>query len=228
MSILLALAMQAAPSEGGQLFDSAWRRRKMAEYADGVVKDRPGKSAVIILRQESKEIGVDRDLDKVVVSQCVPNTGLTMSMPRRILQFALADALIRAKQVSVPVDLSSVGPLDHGDGEASIRAVVAKGTKASKSEKKAAIEAAAATELSRFGECVVRAAPMQVTALLRTEVASSAETGAVSALSATFGSCLDRGQKVEFSREALRGVVAYNYYRMANAARSATPPVAKQ
>ena len=228
MSMLLVLAILAAPSEAGQLFDAAWRRRKMAEYADCIVKDRPGKSALIVLRKDWKKVGPDRDLDKVVVSQCVPNTGLTLSMPIAILQFALADALIRAKQISLPVDLSSVGPLDHGDGEARARAVLAKGAKASNAEKQAAIEAASATSLSRFGECVVRAAPAQVTAFLRTEVASSAETSAVSSLSPALGSCIDTGQKVEFSREALRGVVAYNYFRLAAAAGTVAQRVAKR
>ncbi|WP_309662875.1 hypothetical protein [Sphingomonas sp.] len=230
MSVFLALAMQAAvpTKERGQFFSAAERQRKMAEYADCVVKDRPGKSALIVLRQQWKENVADRDLEKVIASSCVPDLGTMIIMSRSILQFALADALIRAKQISVPADLSLVGPLDHGDGEARFRALIAKGKKASTAEKRAAMEAAAVTELSRFGECVVRGAPEQATVLLRTKVAGPAEMEALRGLSPTFTSCLNKGQQVTFSRETLRGVVAYNYYRLASAARSGTPQVAKQ
>lgn len=68
-----------------------------------------------------------------------------------------------------------------------------------------------------FGECVVAARPIEVDALIRTELGSDAEWAALDALYDAMDSCLWQGQSVEFNRENLRGALAEALYRTTRA-----------
>jgi hypothetical protein len=218
VNVLLALAIAAlsADREPGQLFDAPQRRRMVAEYAACVVKILP-KATTRIALQEGSPIHIERDFERTRLSGCVPGTDLMMSMSRLILQFAFANALIRGQHVTLPQDLSAIKPLNQGpSGPAIAKAVLDKGKRATDSEKREALRAAAAAELSRFGECVVRASPQGAQALLQTDVAGPAEASMFAALSASFGTCLDKGQKVTLTKDVVRGAVALNYFRLAS------------
>ncbi len=66
-----------------------------------------------------------------------------------------------------------------------------------------------------FSDCVVAAGPMNVDALVRTDVNSRNERETMGRLSTAFGPCLWQGQSIEFSREMLRSSLADALYRMA-------------
>lgn len=71
--------------------------------------------------------------------------------------------------------------------------------------------------LLAFGDCVTRADPKGVHALLLSAPATKAEGRAVSDLLPSLNACVSRGLAVRFSRPVLRGVVAETTYRVAKA-----------
>jgi len=73
--------------------------------------------------------------------------------------------------------------------------------------------------LSIFGECIVRADPAAALQLVVTKPSSAEENQAFDAMNGALASCLVSGQKLEFSKGALRGTIAMNLYRLARAPR---------
>ena len=71
--------------------------------------------------------------------------------------------------------------------------------------------------LIKYGECVVRADPHGSQKLLASTINSKDEAATLSALLPAFGACLDKGRQLASSRMILRGIFAFNYYRLANA-----------
>src|SRR5687768_15432194 len=82
-------------------------------------------------------------------------------------------------------------------------------------------QARTALALEQFGECVSRADPAGVQALLRQRPGSSDETGAINALRPKFAACIPRDQTIRFSPSILKGAVAEGLYRLSVAARAA-------
>ena len=121
-----------------------------------------------------------------------------------LIRFALAQALIQSQPALALPSLQTVSPLGHG--------VLPKNP--SNSVK-------VGMGMSAVGECVVRAAPDVSTRLVRSDIASDAESAAVEALKPALSGCLTAGQTFVFSPEMLRGAVALNYYRLANRAQVA-------
>jgi hypothetical protein len=76
-----------------------------------------------------------------------------------------------------------------------------------------AIKARSDTELMAF--CVVRANPVEVATFLGTDPATKEEFLALKALSATLSGCVTANNKSQFSREALRALIALGAYRLA-------------
>ncbi|MDV3256242.1 MAG: hypothetical protein LOX97_00345 [Sphingomonas sp.] len=74
------------------------------------------------------------------------------------------------------------------------------------------IEARNAGELMAF--CTVRANPAAVAALLIAEPATSEEYEAIGALGDTLGSCVPANSKSNFTREALRALLALGAHRL--------------
>jgi len=227
VSLLLTFTLAALIArEPAELFGLPERRRRVAKYADCVVKILPDTTTRIAL-QTGSEMRREHDFQNVKIAHCLPGTNWMLMADRAILQFAFADALVRSKRLTLPADLSILKPLNQGpSGPAIARSVMAKGKRATEAETAAAVRAPALAELSRLGECVVRASPGGAKTLLQSEVASPDEDAAFAALSRSLGSCIDRGKTVSLSKDLVRGAIAFNYLRFSMAA-SAPQGVAK-
>jgi len=68
-----------------------------------------------------------------------------------------------------------------------------------------------------FGECTVRANPSGARDLMKTRINSKEEIAAIQAMLPAFNSCTEQGVTLRPDLTRLRGVVAVNYYRLANA-----------
>lgn len=67
--------------------------------------------------------------------------------------------------------------------------------------------------LQIFGDCVVAVQPMDVDALIRSDIGSRAENAAIGVIGEAMGPCLWEGQSIAFSRESLRAALAAGLYR---------------
>jgi hypothetical protein len=212
VAVVAAVAIAAKPSR----YDpTPEMRRDVAKYAACVAKLRPQVATRVVLQRSDRQL--DRDYERIRLSTCVPGFNLRIYMSAGMEQFVLADALIRAKHMTLPADLSTIPPLNQGSSRSEIaRALSAKGKRATDSEKRDAMRAAVATEISRFGECVVRASPQGAQRLLQTDVTSPEEEMAFRGLSKAFGACLDKGQQVTLPKDVVRGTIAFNYFRLAH------------
>ena len=65
-----------------------------------------------------------------------------------------------------------------------------------------------------MGYCIVRKDPAQVVALLKTDAASDAELAALKAMAPSLSGCVPANSKSDFTREALRALIALNAYRL--------------
>jgi hypothetical protein len=147
-------------------------------------------------------------------------TSLTMHARMQHYRYAMAEALLlRANRRSTPVIAATAPRLDHS--------MIAAGAPApanwvgglstwpaeiSRSHQDA--------RLSAFGECVVRASPDQSWALLKSDVASKAETAVFTALTPTLARCLAQDRSVQLGKFNVRGAVALNYYRLSQIPRA--------
>jgi hypothetical protein len=67
--------------------------------------------------------------------------------------------------------------------------------------------------LEAFGECVVAQSPAAVGALVRTTVASDAETAATDALAPHLAACISEGRTLALDRTAVRQLLAVSLYK---------------
>jgi hypothetical protein len=74
--------------------------------------------------------------------------------------------------------------------------------------------------LSNFGECVVRAGPLESYVLLMTKTGSAEEQKSFSSLMPALSSCMSEGRTLELNKATIRGTIALNYYRLAHASRA--------
>jgi hypothetical protein len=197
-------------------------RKRVREYADCIVKKRP-EDAVMAVLSTSDNATLVRDYPKLIDGYCL--TGFTDKMwfSGDLLRYALADALVRRELASQAVlDPAAIPPLNHRDPvpPASV-------TQASNEKKRFDREqwqfgvALAYSQVSHFGECVVRADPAGTHRLLASKPTSPSEGGAMLALRPSLSACLDKGNKLNLTKEVLRGTIALNYYRLAKAPRIA-------
>jgi hypothetical protein len=66
----------------------------------------------------------------------------------------------------------------------------------------------------KLAQCVVRADPIAARALVMGPVGGAAEAGAVQAISASLGSCLEKGATLALTKDRLVGIVAEALYRL--------------
>lgn len=219
----VAAAVAVSPAEPKLRLDES--RRVMGDYADCIVRKNRKVAAEAVLQQANP-----RELLKqprLVDGTCMPrHTGgrLKLEMKGPLLLYALADALVDSDRSLDLSGLDAVSGLDHRPvDEAWFAEQARKRTKADELAELAADQAKAAADVavSRFGECVVRRAPTDTLALLRTRQGSAEERAAFVSVVPALGRCLPAGQKVEFGKDVLRGALALNLYRLANAPRSA-------
>jgi hypothetical protein len=66
----------------------------------------------------------------------------------------------------------------------------------------------------KLAQCVVRADPIASRALVMGPVGGAAEAGAVQAISASLGGCLEKGATLALTKDRLTGIVAEALYRL--------------
>lgn len=76
--------------------------------------------------------------------------------------------------------------------------------------------------LENFGECVSRADPYGVRALVLSRPGSSAESAALTQLHPRLAGCVVQGNQVRFSRANLKGILAEGLYRLSRASAQQT------
>lgn len=199
-------------------------------YADCVVKKQAAAASAYVLTYGSE---VDpktrrRLAEKVTDGTCLMDAarsfgGVQMRFPANTLRYTLADALFRAQPPSQPLVIPPTLPeLAHSSyNQAEYLAAMAKDPQSRRAQELALqrSQAIAAIFLSSFGECVVRATPAGAHALLRSSVLSPEENRAFVALRPAFAQCLDAGQNLTMNKAILRGTIALNHYRLAQALR---------
>ena len=239
-ALCLSTAISAQPTDSriprpdefanGQQSDSREVRLIGIRYGDCVVKKEPAAASRFVLLQGTE---IDRGaylrlMNKVSNGPCLMDAaksfgGVQMRFPSDTMRYTLSDALFRAQPVAAPLTIPATLPtLAHPTfNEAEYRADMAK----ERSERKQAeltyrrSQAIARIFMSAFGECVVRANPAGAHALLRAEVLTADENKAFAALQPAFAQCLDQGQNLTMNKAILRGTIALNHYRLAQAVR---------
>lgn len=153
-----------------------------------------------------------RMLRKMDASRCL-GTELAFTRDIRIiwspdtLRYVLADALVRKDiDTNSLTDLDRVAKLTHPvQNRTSFRRRIAADE--------------LFRELSIAGECVVRADPANARRLLRSDPTTQMEEAAFAALAVALHNCVAADLAAQLDKSLLRGAVAYNYYRLANAPR---------
>lgn len=199
-------------------------------YARCVVARRHLKASEALLSNVDNATLI-REYPTLIVPDCVPKKpghSLRMSFAGDLYRYALADALIDRELATLDVrDLSAVPRLDHRDPGPPPQPVGTNGKRLSKKKYEAAIKGHQVASnffyLSHYGECVVRGAPAEAKALVLTVPDSVQEKSAFDSLQPALATCLPEGKTIKFGREALRGTIAINYYRLARAAAGSPP-----
>lgn len=131
-------------------------------------------------------------------------------------RYAISEAIFRRDLKKVYLrDLAAIGPLTHA------RPPLKFAIQTSKQDREAAAALqAGAVNLSVLGECVVRSDPMTAHALLNTRPTTEAETAALTKLMPSVEHCVDQSRATKMGIDDLRGAIALNYVRLANAPRN--------
>ncbi len=221
MSLLLALMLAAGPRA---TIDPAKVRDIAQEFATCAVKRRPELAARYVLDASFRP--ERREFRKLFDPGCVPTDGrrfTALAGGRQQMSFALAEALVRQQYPSgAMANVTSAAPLDHS---------LPPLERASKFGKPWAAETiedmekgrVASHAISILGECIVRAHPPAAHGLLLTEPGSAYEARYLEALQPVASNCIEKGAAISLTKYSLRGTVALNYYRLANAPRAAEP-----
>jgi hypothetical protein len=214
----------------GQVSDNREVRLIGARYGQCVVRKQPAAASAFVMTQAAQidARAFQRLMSKVSDGPCLVEAsrsfgGVQMRFPSDTLRYTLADALFRAQPGTAPLAIPTTLPaLAHpAFREAEYRAAMAKGG----NQKKLAeltfrrSQAIGRIFMSGFGECVVRFDPANSRALLMADVLTPQENAAFVALRPAFAQCLDEGQNLSMNKAILRGTIALNHYRLAQALR---------
>jgi hypothetical protein len=116
-------------------------------------------------------------------------------------RYALAEAyLVRKYRDAGLGDVAGIAPLDHHDEVGQHQE----------------------TGLGTLSECIIRKAPRESWALLRTDAASPSEKAAFAALGPAMQACVSRGSTVNMPAFFMRGSIADTYYLLSKAPRVAS------
>ncbi len=125
-----------------------------------------------------------------------------LQMPLTVFRGYMFEALfLREYGNKVITDFSAVPPIDYGAPYGASPTA----------------DGAQAIAMVRFGDCVVRRAPVPARDLLSSETRSSAETRLFAVLVPSLGPCLPSGKTFEFSKSVARGAIAEALYRLSAA-----------
>lgn len=212
------LATAAAPSRKQEI----QARKIMHDYARCVVKARYARASEAILANVDNDTIAGKYSD-LIRSSCMASSGgdIEMRFGGDLYRYALADALVNQQFAEAGEnDFSNRLPLAHilAPSRTELDSALLK-TK-SKSKKKDLQEnfnrASSISWLSRYGECVVRHDPVRSRLWILTPPDTPEETSRIGDLRPSFAACLGQGT-LKFNRVTMRGTVAINYFRLANA-----------
>lgn len=219
---LLLLLAAVSPALAGNSKENARTRKLMHDYAKCVVKAQPAKAAEAIIANVDNASILAR-YPSLISSDCMGRVGgdVRMSFSGDLYRYALADALVNANFLDkYETDFSNRLPLAHIQPftQAELDAELAKTKNARRRAQihKIHTDRGAVSWLSRYGECLVRADPVRSRLWLLTPPDVPEEMSRINDLRTVFNVCMGEGT-VEFSRTTLRGVIAINYFRLANA-----------
>lgn len=149
--------------------------------------------------------------------------GVEMTFPNDTMRYALADALVRRDHSgAIPPNLKDAAPLVQPDFDET-KFLPKPGRKTKQRELDQLAESRgkrlALVYLAEFGECVVRADTATSHALLMADPGAGAESAAFAGLKPALAGCIVAGQSLSFNKSTLRGTIAMNFYRLAQAPR---------
>ena len=200
-------------------------RRLLHSYGACVVKRQEARAAQAIVANITNSELIRR-YGSLIDGTCLPPRKGSMLQVRfqgDQYRYALADALVRKQFAATPAPvLDTVPRLQHRDPGTPPARVNAKGKRLKERQYQSALRDFEAEQaysyLSRYGECVVRVNPAAARDLLLSEPGTAQENQRFAALRIPFGTCLPEDQKLSLGKQALRGTIAINYYRLARAA----------
>lgn len=212
----------AFPAFASTAKDEERVRSLVYDYAKCVVRARHDRAAEAIISNVDNAV-IAKKYGDLISGDCLARVGghVKLTFTSDLYRYALADALVNADYTQkVVTDFSDRLPLAHHRFEAS-QDLDAKLAMVKSKKKRAEIQerfhkATTAAWLSRYGECIVREDPVRSRLWLLTPPGGAEETSRIGDLRPAFGHCLDEG-KLTFNKVTLRGAVALNYYRLANA-----------
>jgi len=232
-STLLLLASLASSQAVAAADSSDTRQNRLIvdNYATCVLGMHSREVAQVVLSNPGNE-NIIRHHPSLIDGSCLVQAGgARMEMPGDTLLYALSEALVRWEySKGLPPDIAHAAPLQHvNPNPPLITAINGKPLNPKKLEQ---LKAAQAKEtgfqvMSVFGECVAREDPHHSLALILTKVASKEEDQALADLNPALAKCVPSGQTVALDRDAVRGTIAMNLYRLAKAPRIAAVDPAK-
>jgi hypothetical protein len=191
----------------------------MEAFGRCIVKNNPALAREFVLR--GNEHWFDKKFHSLPTPGCLGDalfgaglSGGTLAFMPTVLRYIVAEALVRTDLADFnAATISSAAPLPPP-----------RVSRDDFRDRQAFANAQNDVALFNFGECVVRAKPSQAQRLLNTKINSKDEGQALLELVPTFGSCLDVGHQFVTDRQILRGIIAFDYYRLAYAPRVASAP----
>lgn len=220
--LVVALAAQTFTPDSGDV-SVVKSRQFVRDYALCVVKKQPAEANTAVLSTVDNKT-LMKAYPKVIQPDCLDGSIGTMAFAGDLYRYALADALIQKENVAQPLIIpAQVEPLTHFTPGPPPSATDTKGRTISKKKYAASMRGYATdiaySQVSRFGECVVRANPSGALNVLKTESTTDAEATAMVALRPVLSACLPKGETLQLTKEVLRGTIALNYYRLSKAPR---------
>jgi hypothetical protein len=205
-------------------------RRVQEKFGACVVRSRSQAAAAetYVLKVDHDDRELRKLIDKLADGDCLVSAmnapgGAEMRLPGDTMRYTLADALVRSQLPTTPMsDLDRVARLELARfNEADFQPKP--GSRPSKKRlgqlEQARNARLGANFLSAYSECVVRTDPAGSRELLAAHPVTLEEQASFRKLQPALGGCLPGGRTLSFGKGALRGAIAYSYYRLAKAPR---------
>lgn len=215
-----------------QLGDSAEIRKVQAKFGECVVKGQYEASRRWVLFSDLEPRERRRVLAKVTDSGCLTAAfgrmyHVQMRFPGDTMRHTLAEALVKRDltAAAMPALKNAARVAQPVFDEAHF---VPTPVRKLKQEELAQLAENRSKQIARvylaeFGECVVRFNAVDSFALIAAPPATNAEQATFTRLLPAFGQCLAAGERLTFNKSVLRGTIAMNLYRLANAPAAITP-----
>jgi hypothetical protein len=198
-------------------------RDVFSSFSQCTVQHRAKEAAEVVLADDSNDEILRKHPD-LLTGDCLGLEGGTLQIPSSdFVRYGLAEALVRRQYArGLPPDISLAAPLRHREiNQTDYQPKPGKTPKPTElaNLQKRRERDAGERLLSIYGECVVRTDPVAALRLIMTKVDSPGESQAFADMNAALSKCLASGERLQFGKAALRGSVAMNLYRLANAPR---------